>query len=247
MIHVSTLGKRRTTIAVHRVRRALVLAPCLLVAVAVAQDAPVTAASPLPDVPEFMDAYYLKTCAACDTLLGAKGEAVDASHAGRGLRFCSSACESAFGRDPAAGLARLDALMIADQRPHYPLTTSLIDDGALRASPLAFIWGNRLFLARDEAERRRILADPAAAIRKLDRAVIAAQKPGYGMPNKCPVQGDILPNESRIDLVVANRMVRVCCTRCVRVVKARPYQYLGMVEYANRQAAASRPFGVDEP
>ncbi len=244
MIHEKITPPRRTTIARHR---ALVLVSWLLVAAAAAQDAPSSAAPATPNGAELMDVYYMKTCAGCDALLGAKGEAIDVANAGRSLRFCSSACQTAFSRDPAAGLARIDAVMIADQRPHYPLTTSLFDDGPLGERPLAFIWGNRLFLARDEAERQRVLADPAAAICKLDRAVIAAQRPVYGMPNKCPVQGDILPNESRIDFVVANRMVRVCCARCVRVVKARPYQYLGMVEYANRQAAASRPSGADEP
>jgi hypothetical protein len=97
-----------------------------------------------------------------------------------------------------------------------------------------------MFRARDRADRSRILADPARAIASLDRAVIAAQRPTYAMLDKCPVQGDILPNESRIDIVVANRMIRVCCARCVRVVRARPYQYLAMVDFANREERERR-------
>ena len=86
-------------------------------------------------------------------------------------------------------------------------------------------------------ERVEILADPARFVRLLNQAVITTQTPTYGMPDKCPVQGDILPSDDPIDIVVANRMIRVCCGRCARVVRARPYQYLGMVEYANRQRA----------
>jgi hypothetical protein len=145
-----------------------------------------------------------------------------------------------FEADVPAALERVDAVLIADQLAHYPLTTSLLDGQALPSKPLDFIWGNRLFRAAGAAERDQILADPAAAISKLDLAVIEAQRPIYGMLDKCPVQGDILPNEARIDIVVANRMIRVCCQRCAAVVKSRPYQYLAMVEYANRAAAAAR-------
>jgi hypothetical protein len=190
-----------------------------------------------------MDAYYLSVCAWCGGLLGSRGEAVEVTRAGRPLRFCSGPCAADFDAAGAAAFERLDARMIADQRPHYPLKVSLLTGRPLGPAPIEFIWGNRLFMAVDEAERRRILASPAEAIRVLDRAVIAAQTPGYGMPTKCPVQGDILPNDEVIDIVVANRMIRVCCARCARAVRARPYQYLAMVEYANRAAAELREAG----
>lgn len=186
------------------------------------------------------DAYYLSTCPLCGTLLGAAGDAQEFTHAERHLRVCSPKCAQEFHTDPVGGLTRIDAVLIADQLPHYPLKTSLFDDHALPSQPMDFVWGNRLFRLADARERDRVLADPDAAFKRLDRAVIKAQRETYGMPNKCPVQGDILPNEQRIDIVVANRMIRVCCGRCVRVVKARPYQYLAMVEYANREADARR-------
>lgn len=186
------------------------------------------------------DAYYLSTCPLCGKLLGATGDAVEFHHRGRHLRLCSSQCEHDFQSNPDAAMTRIDAVLIADQLPHYPLRVSLYSGRALPSEPVDVIWGNRLFRMADEREHARLLADPGDAFQRLDRAVITAQRDTYGMPNKCPVQGDILPNEQRIDIVVANRMIRVCCGRCVRVVKARPYQYLAMVEYANREAAARR-------
>ncbi len=189
------------------------------------------------DAAAHMDSYYLSTCAMCGGLLGAKGESPEVIREGGRLRLCSSTCVGAFDGDAAASRKRLDAVMIADQRPFYPLGTSLVTGGPLGPHAVEFIWGNRLFRAADAAEREQILADPARYIRILNQAVIKAQAPTYGMPDKCPVQGDILPSDTPIDMVVANRMVRVCCGRCARVVKARPYQYLGMVEYANRHRA----------
>ncbi len=189
-----------------------------------------------------MDAYYLSACAQCGGLLGAKGDSPEVVHHGRRFRVCSIVCAEAFNRAPQACCERVDAVMIADQRPHYPLTVSLVSGRPLGPHPVEFIWGNRLFRASEQAERDLILIDPVRYVTLLNRAVIAAQAPNYGMPNKCPVQGDILPNDEPIDIVVANRMVRVCCGRCARVVKARPYQYLGMVEYANKHpAGGERP------
>lgn len=203
--------------------------------------APATQLGPAEEAEgKHMDAYYLKICAMCPGLLGAKGEATTITSAGRQVRVCCPDCRASFERDPSAGIARIDATIIADQLPLYPLKTSLLDDRPLGPQPVDFVWGNRLFRAVDDAEREKILADPAAAIRSLNRAVIEAQRTTYGMPDKCPVQGDILPTDQRIDIVVANRMVRVCCAKCADVVRARPVQYLGMVEYANRDAARRR-------
>ncbi|QQS09530.1 MAG: hypothetical protein IPK69_02605 [Phycisphaerales bacterium] len=186
---------------------------------------------------DFMDRFPMSRCPLCDSYLGARGEAVEIVHSGRQIRLCCDSCRLAFERDPYQALARVDSVLVADQMPHYPLKTSLFDVRPLPERPIDFIWGNRLFRAVDTADRDRILANPVTAIRRLDQAVIEAQRPTYGMPDKCPVQGDILPNEARIDIVVANRMIRVCCGRCVKVVKARPYQYLAMVEFANRERA----------
>lgn len=195
---------------------------------------PSAAAARTADLAASMDSYYLGTCAVCGGMLGAKGESPELSHEGRSLRVCCDACAQAFNRAPAANIERIDAAMILDQRPHYPLTVSLVSGYPLGPSPKDFIWGNRLLRASDGAERGLILDDPVRYVRLLDLAVIAAQSPTYGMPDKCPVQGDILPTDEPFDIVVANRMIRVCCGRCARVLQARPYQYLGMVDYANR-------------
>ena len=189
------------------------------------------------DAADFMDRYPMSRCPLCDAYLGSRGEAVEIVDSGRQIRLCCDSCRLAFERDPSHALARIDAVLIADQMPYYPLKMSLLDARPLPERPIDFVWGNRLFRAVDASDRDRILADPVAAIRRLDQAVVEAQQPIYGMPDKCPVQGDILPNEARIDIVVANRMIRVCCGRCVKVVKARPYQYLAMVEFANRERA----------
>ncbi|MCC6320558.1 MAG: hypothetical protein IT438_03880 [Phycisphaerales bacterium] len=198
---------------------------------------PVTARVPAEtsDNSESMDRYYLATCATCGAALGSRGESIEALHHGRQLRFCSTTCRDLFESDPGRIVSRIDAVIIADQLPHYPLDVSIVTGRPLGARPRDFVWGNRLFRASDLQEQDLILADPARYKAKLDRAVIAAQRPGYPLADKCPVQGDILSGDTPIDLVVANRMIRVCCGRCATTVRTRPYQYLAMVDYANRE------------
>jgi hypothetical protein len=183
------------------------------------------------------DSYYLSTCAICDRPLGYTGPALTIVHEQRELRLCSEACRERFLADPASGISHLDSVISQDQSSLYPCDRSVVSGKTLGPHPIEFVWCNRLVRVTDTGEQARFRADPERFVRLLDSEVILAQTPGYGMPKRCPVQGDILDSDEPIDIVVANRMVRVCCTRCVRSVRARPYQYLAMVDYANREAA----------
>jgi len=214
------------------IRRYLVLA-ILPVALLLGACAATPSAEPSASPPSG-DGYYLPTCAACDTLLGTRGEALDVVHRGRALRFCTQACADRVRTDPDGVHAFADAKMRDDQRSHYPLDTSIVSGVSLGPAPIEVIVGNRLFRLASRDEVAPLLRDSKVVFERLDRAVCEAQSPRYAMQHKCPVQGDILPGDTMIDLVVANRMIRVCCRRCEVMVRARPYQYLGMIDYANR-------------
>ena len=185
------------------------------------------------------DAYYLDICAVCSGRLGGKGDAIPRRFDGREVRFCQRACEETFQRDAAAGMTALNALLTEDQLPYYPLSTSVVSGKALGDRPVDVFWGNRLVRLADAGEKRAFLAQPERFIDILDAACIVRQQPNYAFP-KCPVQGDILPGDDVELLVVANRMVRVCCHRCVNSVRSRPGQYLTIIDYANRRAARER-------
>jgi hypothetical protein len=185
------------------------------------------------------DAYYLDTCAVCSARLGGKGDTIHRRFDGREVRFCHRTCEQTFTRDLVAGLAALNARLTQDQLPYYPLSTSVVSGKALGDRPVEFFWGNRLVRLADVSEQSLFIAEPERFIEILDAACIARQQPKYVFA-KCPVQGDILPGDDVELVVVANRMVRVCCHRCVDSVRLRPGQYLAVIDYANRRAARER-------
>jgi squalene-hopene/tetraprenyl-beta-curcumene cyclase len=160
------------------------------------------------------DPYYLSTCAVCAQKLGMKGDTIDRLYDSRELCFCTDECRASFEADPPASTTRIDQVMIKDQLPHYPPGPSIVSGAALAEKPVDVIWNNRLFRLASDAERTVLLKDPERHLKALNESVIKAQTDGYGM-TKCPVQGDFLVGDEIEITVVANRMIRLCCKKCV--------------------------------
>jgi hypothetical protein len=185
------------------------------------------------------DPFYLASCALCEKARWKTGASVTRLHGTRELRFCSAECERTFAADSSAALARLDAALIRDQVPHYPLQTSIVSGAPLGEKPVDLIWNNRLVRLAADEERAMFLARPDEWIARLDTEVIRAQSPVYG-PTKCPVQGDFFDPEAIEEIVIGNRMIRLCCAKCAVIVRRNPVQYLIMVDSSNREAARRR-------
>lgn len=186
------------------------------------------------------DGYYLTTCARCNSLLGTTGEVTTTIYDGREVLFCGEPCRAAFERDLAGGLRRLDQVMIADQRPIYPVTTSIISGRVLPDEPTDFIWNNRLVRVCDPGEQAAFLRDPPSAMRTLDRAVVEHRLPHYDIA-KCLVQGIELDADATVDVVVANRLFRVCCGDCAARVRKTPRARTAIVDYAWTRATHGEP------
>ena len=74
--------------------------------------------------------------------------------------------------------------------------------------------------------------DNAKWTKKLDDAIIAAQKPTYPL-NTCVVSGDTLGRMGEpVDYVWGNRLVRLCCSGCISALNKDPEKYLEMINVA---------------
>lgn len=75
-------------------------------------------------------------------------------------------------------------------------------------------------------------ADPAAGIKKVDDAIIAAQKADYPLTT-CVISGKELGSMGDpIDIVVANTLVRVCCKGCTKGVTGNPAKAIEKINAA---------------
>jgi hypothetical protein len=107
------------------------------------------------------DAYSLSTCPITSKKLGSMGDPVVRLYDGREVRYCCGGCIKRFEKDLAASLSALDAKIIADQGPLYPLATygGLRQESAGKAHE--FVFGNRLVRVADEKEKAEFVKDPA--------------------------------------------------------------------------------------
>lgn len=211
-------------------------------------DAPKPAAPPAPAKPAAAqrsgDAYPLPNCPISDSKLGSMGDAVVKIYEGREIRFCCKSCPPKFEKDLPKNLAMVDAAIIKDQAPIYPLKTSVVSGKELPAKPLDFVHGNRLVRVADESEKAEFLKDPAKHIAELDKAVVAAQGKDYPL-SKCPVSDEALGSMGKpLDVVLGGRLVRLCCKSCRKDLDKDPAKFIAMIDAARKSTPApAKPAG----
>lgn len=174
------------------------------------------------------DPYTLDVCPVSGDALDSMGDPVIEVKDGRELRFCCGACPPKFDKDSATYLSKIDSMMIADQKPHYPLKTDLITGNPLPVDDetVDIVHFNRLVRLGSDESVQAFLKSPDEFIKKLDEAVIAAQKDSYPT-DKCIISGKGLKEMGEpVQKVYANRLVQFCCDNCPTQFEAAPAKYL---------------------
>lgn len=176
------------------------------------------------------DPYPLATCPITGKKLGSMGEPVVKVYDGREVRFCCPACPEKFEKELVKNIDTLDEAIVKDQLPLYPLDTSVVSGKKLPEKPIDWAYNNRLIRLADETEKAEFLKDPAKQLRALDKATIEKQSKDYPLKT-CPVSKDELGamGESK-DLVIAGRLIRLCCARCEKDVRKEPSKFIAMID-----------------
>ncbi len=181
------------------------------------------------------DPYLLDTDAATGEKLVPPQKQVVIEHDGRELRFNSEESVRTFRSDPAKYLAEVDAALVRQQLPFYPLETCPVSGEKLgeMGAPVDFVYRNRLVRICCKGCKSKVLKDPAKFVARLDEAVVAAQGPKYPLTT-CVVSGEELGGAmgEPIDHVVGNRLVRLCCKGCKKKVAKDPLFVLAKLNAA---------------
>jgi hypothetical protein len=132
-------------------------------------------------------------------------------------------------------MATLDAKIVKDQSPLYPLKSSVVTGKDLPEKPVDFVYANRLVRLGAESEKAAFLKDAKKHLAALDKAVVEKQGKEYPLA-KCPVSGEALGGDmgAPVDTVVAGRLVRLCCSSCLKAVEKDPAKYIAMVDAAQK-------------
>jgi len=196
-----------------------------------------TGPAPLAPSPEAQKASYpLKTCLVSDEALGgAMGAPIPYVFQGRYMEFCCEECKFNVEKEPAKFLAKLDAAVVAAQRPTYPLATCVMSNEKLGDNPVEVVYGTRLvrFCCNDCASD--FSRGPDAALARIDEAYIAAQRASYPLTT-CPVSGETL--EAPVEVLYGVQLVKFCCKECAGEFRANPGKYLPAVQAAVAEQAA---------
>jgi YHS domain-containing protein len=188
--------------------------------------------------------YPLATCIVSGETLD-PSDTVTKEYDGRQMRFCCNRCVKKFEKDKGGYLAKLDAAIIADQLPGYPMTTCPVSGEELggMGDAVNHVVGNRLVRLCCEKCVKRIDADPATYIAQLDAAVIAAQGDAY-TATTCPISGETLGSMGKaFDYVYAGHLVRFCCGGCIDDFNADPQGAMAKVSAASAKPDAAHEGG----
>ena len=197
--------------------------------------------------------YPLDTCPLSGKKLGSEGEAVIFDYRGREFRFSSKDCIMNFMKDPEGSIAKIDAAIIQQQLPNYPMTTCLVSGDAFggeMGEPINKVYQNRLVRFCCKMCQPDFEKDPAKFLAKLDAAILSKQKPFYPL-DTCVVSGDKLEGDmgGPFEYVFGTRLVRMCCKGCVKDFAKDPQKFMAKIDEAaktKKEAAKHTPKEKDE-
>jgi YHS domain-containing protein len=195
------------------------------------------------------DPYLLATDAVTGEKLGPVEKQIVVEHEGRELRFNNDEAVRTFRANPAKFLATVDAALVKQQLPFYPLETCPVSGEKLgkMGTPVDFVYRNRLVRFCCKSCTPKFLEDPDKFVAKLDAAVVAAQGPTYPLKT-CIVTGEELGGSmgEPIDYVIGNRLVRICCKGCKKKIAKDPLSYLAKLDAAKpKEGDADKGHGRD--
>lgn len=184
---------------------------------------------------KWSEPYSLSKCVISGQPLGSMGDPVVKSYAGREVRFCCAGCIGGFEDDVPGNLAKIDAMIVEDQMPFYPLDTCVVTGESLSGNGSKshdIVYGNRLVRLCCKRCEKTFKEKPQGFIKKLDEAVAAAQRADYPL-DTCVVAGGKLGSMGEpSEMIIGGRLLRFCCAGCHPTVSDSPMTYLAMVDKA---------------
>ena len=179
------------------------------------------------------ESYALDICPVSGEKLGSMGDPITREIEGREVKFCCEACIAPYEADVEGFSDKIDEAIIAQQKDHYPLDTCVVMDqvelGEM-GDPVDYVYGNRLVRFCCGGCVSAFEDDPEQYIKKLDAAVVEQQREDYPL-DTCVVMGRPLGSDP-IEVVIANRLVRLCCPGCVSDIAEEPAKYFEAIDEA---------------
>lgn len=130
----------------------------------------------------------------------------------------------------ATALSAEEAKLANAQRPSYPLASCVVSGEELGSmgAPYETVVDGHLVRLCCKSCLKQVQADPAKVVAAIEAAVVKQQRALYPL-DACPVSGEPLGADA-VDVVVGTRLVRTCCAKCAKAVRADASAALAKVD-----------------
>ena len=191
-----------------------------------------------------LPSYPLTECLISKEPLDAMGEPLNLVYEGRLVRFCCKGCVKGFKKKPAETLAQIDAAVVAEQGPIYPLPECVISGEKLGSigEPFDLVHGTRLVRLCCKGCVKGFKKSPEKGMAKVDAALVAQLKKSYPT-DTCPVSGEVIEGEG-VDYLYGVQLVRFCCPKCKDPFQKSPQKYLAKLEEAKKGTEDTKASGT---
>lgn len=182
--------------------------------------------------------YPLTACAVSGEDFSPNATPIEAEHGGTLVLMCCKGCKKDFDLAPAAFVASVHAAVIADQGPRYPLKTCVVTGEELGEEAVDHVFGTRLVRVKDADAAKEFDKNWGRLIGDLDDAWIEAGRANYPMKT-CIVSEEPLDEPAK-EVLYGTRLVRLCCSGCVKEFHADPPRILAQLDARAKELAAKR-------
>jgi len=165
---------------------------------------------------------------------GAMGKATRRVINGVDVTFCCPPCIKPYEENYAEYRRKIDGQIVVLELPYYPTTKCIVTGNELgkETSPVDYVLGNRLVRLENRECIERLKADPTTYNRKLDELIIAAERKDYPLTTCIVSGGQLDPDKKPFEVVVGNRLMKLCCGGCSGKIRAQPYVYVRKINKA---------------
>jgi YHS domain-containing protein len=177
-----------------------------------------------------LPSYPLTDCPISHEALGSMDKPIDLVHEGRLVRLCCKGCIKGFQKEPAKSLAMIDEAVIKAQKPTFPVMKCVISGEDIAGDAIDLVYGTRLVRLCCKGCKKGFEKDPAAAMAKIDAALIVELKKSYPL-DTCLVSGEKIEGEG-FDHLHGVRLTRFCCEKCAKTFDKEPAKYLAALDKA---------------
>ncbi|MEW6741842.1 MAG: hypothetical protein AB1486_03700 [Planctomycetota bacterium] len=154
----------------------------------------------------------------------------------RTILLANKDCVAKFEEKADEYLAKIDAAVIATQKPTYPLEQCPVSGEPLDEGAVDYVYQNRLVRFCCKGCISGFEKDPKSHLEKINRAIVEAQRDTYPLTHCVVMPENELEEDEAVDYVHGTQLVRFCCRRCITRFEANPPLYLAKIREIGKGA-----------